>query len=132
MQIHANTFVLETVQNSLVVPVVESAPANTQSVKEKNKSTSSLYPSLDEIKALNEGLSKFGLTDSTHSIPPPTYSDSESYYKELQQSEVNSNRVVLRPTAPSPPPPVDKLEQQTRKSVSFNLANQIPTGLLTP
>ena len=75
-----------------------------------------IYPDLDNLKVLNESFTKKGFTDSQsiHTLPPPpTYSDSESYYK---QSDSGSYKVI-KPTAPSPPPSVNY------KNVSFNLKN---------
>ena len=76
-----------------------------------------IYPDLDNLKVLNESFNKQGFTDSQsiHTLPPPpTYSDSESYYK---QSDSGSYKVTIKPTAPSPPPSVNY------KTVSFNLKN---------
>jgi hypothetical protein len=79
----------------------------------------SLYPNLDSLKVLSESFNKLGFNElgSIHSLPPPTYSDSESYYNDQKQSD---SFKVIKPTAPSPP------SKRNSRSVSFNLnQNQI-------
>lgn len=112
--VESNTVVLEAVHD----PVIE---ITNETVQTTGVHKNSLYPNLDTLNALNESLNKFGFTDlgSQHSLPPPTYSDSESYYNDQKQPD--SYRAV-KPTAPSPPPP----PSNTFRSVSFNLdRNQI-------
>lgn len=102
--LYANTIVLESVQDKEIKqPKIE-------------QSNNVLYPCLNELKALNDSLNEFGLVDASqlHTIPPPTYSDSESYYNEQKQCETSTYRVV-KPSAPSPP------STTNYRSVSFRL-----------
>ena len=112
-----DTIVLETVSSEPVINQNEPVINQNEPVY-KN----SLFPNLDCLKALNESFSnKLGFNDlgSNHSLPPPTYSDSESYYNDQNQSD---SYKVIRPTAPSPPP----VSKRNFRSVSFNLnQNQI-------
>jgi len=113
-QVESNTVVLEAVHD----PVIE---ITNETVQTTGVHKNSLYPNLDTLNALNESLNKFGFTDlgSQHSLPPPTYSDSESYYNDQKQPD---SYQAVKPTAPSPPPP----PSNTFRSVSFNLdRNQI-------